>query len=245
VQWRTETPKGRGRVEGAPPLAGSGVSRPASAEKSDYELLKPFLSKGRLQRIEEVLSGRTDRLALVLENIYDPHNLSAILRTVEGMGIQNVYLAGSFPRSLNPDIAIGAERWLTLHRDPDPAYCLERIRGRGYTVAVTVLDSDAEDPWEWEPRGPVALVLGNEHDGVSGTFRGGADRRLRLPMPGFTRSFNVSVACSLLIGALSRKDFMKPRGLAESAAAVLRDEWARRSVARSEEILRRLRKEGG
>ena len=149
--------------------------------KSDYELLKPFLTEDRVRRIEEVLARRTDRLVLVLENLYDPHNLSAILRTAEAAGIQHVVLTGAFPESLNPDIAIGAERWLTLHREPDPAACLEMLREKKLLVAGSALSPDSVDPGPWEPRGPVALVLGNEHEGISETFLRGADLLLRLP----------------------------------------------------------------
>ncbi len=211
--------------------------------KSDYELLKPFLTEDRVRRIEEVLARRTDRLVLVLENLYDPHNLSAILRTAEAAGIQHVVLTGAFPESLNPDIAIGAERWLTLHREPDPAACLEMLREKKLLVAGSALSPDSVDPGPWEPRGPVALVLGNEHECISETFLRGADLLLRLPMEGFTQSFNVSVAAAMMIGALSRKSFLHRRGLPGEETRRLRNLWARQSVARPEEILKRLRKE--
>jgi tRNA (guanosine-2'-O-)-methyltransferase len=210
---------------------------------SDYELLKPFLTKDRKRRIEEVLARRTDRLVLVLENLYDPHNLSAILRTAEAMGIQHLYLTGAFPDILNPDIAIGADRWLTLHREPDPAACLGQLREGHYLVAGSALSPESVDPGEWEPQGRVALVLGNEHEGISETFLRGADLLLRIPMTGFTQSFNVSVAAAMMVGILSRKKFLNPRGLPPDETGNLRDLWAKQSIAHADEILSRLRRE--
>jgi tRNA (guanosine-2'-O-)-methyltransferase len=180
---------------------------------------------------------------LVLENLYDPHNLSAILRTAEALGIQHVHLTGAFPKTLNPDIAIGAERWLTIHREPDPAVCLGDLTDSGFLIAGTALAPRSVDPGAWEPEGPVALVLGNEHEGISETIQERSDLLLRLPMEGFTQSFNVSVAAAMMVGTLSRKAFLNQRGLRGAEAENLRNLWARQSVAHSEEILKRLRRE--
>lgn len=212
---------------------------------SDYELLRTFMSAERHRRIGEVLDSRTARLVLVAENLYDPHNLSAILRTADALGVQHVILTGATPSDLNPLVALGAERWLTLERVPDPRACLADLKARGYTVAASALALGAEDPARWEPPGPVALILGNEHDGLSPVFLEGADVVLRIPLVGFARSLNVSVAAGMLLWSLLQKRALRERGLPAPEAEALRDLWARRSVDNSAAILDRLRGQSG
>lgn len=202
------------------------------------------MSAERQRRIADVLASRSSRLVLVVENLYDPHNLSAILRSADGFGVQRVILTGSAPDGLNPLVAVGAERWLTLERIPESGACLDGLRAEGFTVAAAALTEEAHDPREWSPRGPVALVLGNERDGLSPTFLRGADALLRIPLPGFSRSLNVSVAAGVLLWTLLDKPALRKRGLPHREAGELRDLWARLSVDQSESILKRLRGEG-
>lgn len=211
---------------------------------SDYDLLASFMSEERHRRIGDVLGSRTTRLVLVAENLYDPHNLSAILRTADAFGVQRVVLAGTSPADLNPLVALGSDRWLTVERVPEAGVCLADLKARGYTVAAATLSEQGSDPRAWEPVGPVALALGNEHDGLSRVFLEGADVLLRLPMLGFARSLNVSVAAGILLWALLGKEALEERGLPAREAYRLRDRWARLSVEHSEAILKRLKGAG-
>jgi tRNA (guanosine-2'-O-)-methyltransferase len=199
------------------------------------------MSAERQRRIAEVLTSRTSRLVLVAENLYDPHNLSAILRSSDGFGVQRVILTGSAPDGLNPLVALGAERWLTVERIPESGACLDALRAEGFTVAAAALAEEARDPREWNPPGPVALVLGNERDGLSPTFLHGADALLRIPLPGFSRSLNVSVAAGVLLWTLLDKPALRKRGLPSREAGELKDLWARLSVDQSDAILKRLK----
>ena len=119
-------------------------------EKRTYELLAPFMEEGRKSRIAEVIHRRTKGLVLVLENLYDPHNISAILRSAEAMGLQYVYLAGTYPEELNPDISLGSECWLTVKRKEKPIELVDRLKAKGYKVAATVPDEDGIDPLDYE-----------------------------------------------------------------------------------------------
>jgi tRNA (guanosine-2'-O-)-methyltransferase len=209
----------------------------------DYDLLKPFMSGERHRRLDEVLAARTARLVLVAENLYDPHNLSAILRSADAFGIQRVFLTGEAPSELNPLVSLGAERWLSVERVPDARGCIEGLKASGFTVAAAALADGAVDPREWEPPGPVALAMGNEHAGLSPLFLEGADVVLRIPMAGFVRSLNVSVAAGVLLWTLMGKEALKARGLPPEDEESLRTRWARQSVEHSEAILKRLRGE--
>ena len=211
--------------------------------RSDYDLLTPFMTEGRARRIEDVLAARLMSLVLVVENLYDPHNLSAILRSADAFGIQRVLLAGMAPEKLNPLVSLGAEKWLTISFEPDREKCVADLRAGGYTIAASAPDgAGAGDLFSWEPRGPVALVLGNEKDGLSEFFLGAADRVVSLPMRGFSQSLNVSVAAGILMWELVKKVSHLEGGLCDQEVASLRDDWAKKSVDHSGAILERIRK---
>ncbi len=211
---------------------------------TEWDLLAPFLTEERRSRLEEVLARRTAVLRLVAEDLYDAHNLSAILRTAEAFGIQHVHLAGSAPGELNPRVALGAERWLTVERERDAPACLARLKGLGYTIAAAAPGGAAADPLSWEPPGPVALVVGNEHAGLSAAALAAADVVLRIPTTGFTRSLNVSVSAALLIHVLLRKRAGRDCPLSPEEQEALRRRWVVQAVPHGKAILKKLRGEG-
>jgi len=178
---------------------------------------------------------------LVAENLFDPHNLSAILRTADAFGVQHLHLTGSAPQELVPDVALGSERWLTVAREGPTLPCLARLRQEGFCIAAAALRDGALDPSDWEPAGPVALVVGNEHDGLEPATVAAADVVLRIPLTGFARSLNVSVATAVLLHALIRKTALREHPLPEVEREALRQRWVVLAVHRGEEILRRLR----
>jgi len=208
---------------------------------SDWELLSPHLTPERRARLEAVLAARTGALRLVAENLYDAHNLSAILRTADAFGVQHVHLTGTAPRDLVPDVALGSERWLTVAREGPTLPCLARLRREGFCIAATALQDDALDPLDWEPTGPVALLVGNEHDGLEPSTVKAADVVLRIPLTGFTQSLNVSVATAVLLHALARKTALKGHPLPDAERETLRQRWVVLAVKRGGEILKRLK----
>jgi tRNA (guanosine-2'-O-)-methyltransferase len=225
----------RRRIERLSFLRGAS-DRPAPAP-DDARLLIPFLSDGRLARVREVLSQRTSGLVLVLDRLYDPHNLSAILRTADAFGLQHVWLTGSFPEGLNPQVALGAHRWLTLHHEPDAGRCAARLRESGYRIAAAVLSPEAVNPRECRPDGPVALVLGNEHEGLGPDWLGEADFLLRIPLRGFARSLNVSVAAGILLCEMAAKPGLREHGLPPEEAEALEALWIYQSLPEADRIL--------
>jgi tRNA (guanosine-2'-O-)-methyltransferase len=232
-------------AEGTDLAAWFHAKRPAedgALSLEDREHLLRFLSEGRIRRMEEVLAARTDRLLLVLDNLYDPHNLSAILRTAEGFGLQHVLLTGLVPEGVNPQIVRGAQRWLTIRRETDSRTALKALKAAGFTVAATVLGEDAVSPREFRPEGPVALVMGNEHDGLGTVWVEGADVHLKIPMDGFVQSLNVSVAAGIFLFELLQKPALARRHLPEEEARALSIAWVRKSVPHAGKILEQLKK---
>ena len=195
--------------------------------------LEALLSERRVARLDAVLSRRTRNLALVLEDIHDPHNASACLRSAEGLGLQDVY-AIEADVSLAPSrrVVQGADKWLDLHRFETTPSCLEALRAEGYRVYASDLQADTSlDAIDFRER--VALAFGNEHAGASQALFDGADATFCIPMRGFSQSFNVSVAVAVCLyhAVQQRAARLGPDGDLEAAEReTLRAQWIRRSV---------------
>ena len=155
----------------------------------------------RLRRAEAVLAARRRQMTLVLENVIDPHNMSAVLRTCEAFGLQDVHLVteGTASTEPNPDVALGAERWLTLHRHVSAAAGIAALRARGYRLYVGHLSADAIPLCELPRDQRAAYVFGSERTGVTPTWLDAADARFLIPTCGFTGSLNLSVAAALVV----------------------------------------------
>ncbi len=185
----------------------------------------------RLRRAEAVLAQRTGRLMVVLERCADEHNRQAVLRTAEAFGVQNVALVdapGLSGGKLSQGVTRGAAAWLDLRRYRDPAECMAALQAEGWTVWVTELAPGAEAalPGRLAPLPEkLALVFGREVDGVSAEAIAAAERRLYLPLAGFTESFNLSVSAALLLQRLFDACPEMRGDLSEAQRAALRAVW--------------------
>jgi tRNA (guanosine-2'-O-)-methyltransferase len=203
-----------------------------------------FLAAERRARIEEVLAQRTRCLTVVLEDIFQPHNASAVLRSCECFGLQDVHIVEQRYRyRVNTDVALGASQWLDLlhYRDPgadNTGRCLETLRGAGYTlVAATPNQCDCLlDDLRLEDR--MAILLGTEEEGLSDQALEASQVRVQIPMYGFTRSFNLSVSAALILRELTRQMRASSLnwGLSEEEKLELRLKWYRRDLRGSELI---------
>lgn len=158
-------------------------------------------SKRRVDKIARVLGNRLPGLTVVLENIHDPHNVSAILRTCDAVGVVHVellYTCEPFPR-IGRKSSSSASKWVDRRKHRSVQECYALLHEEGYRILATRLDQDAPSLYAVDLTGPVALVLGNEHRGVSDEAAALADGRLYIPMRGMIESLNVSVAAAVLI----------------------------------------------
>lgn len=208
--------------------------------------LKGFLSHRRLQRIESVLDQRTRLVTLVLEDVYQPHNASAVLRTCECMGIQDVHVVEASNRyRVNTDVSLGAGKWLTLKRYADISACAGALRAEGYRlVAATPHAADCTlDQMPAAQR--TAVLLGTEESGLSQTALHSADLRVSVPIHGFTESYNVSVCAAMIlrhiVARLRQSDIPWRLSVAEKNA--LRLAWYRKSIRGVDLIEARFRAE--
>lgn len=177
-------------------------------------------------------------LVVALEDVHEPQNISAIVRTCEAVGIQQVLVVeGRNPYRVNKIITQGCDKWVTLLRRQTASAALRWLRDRGYTLYASALTDDAVPLKECEPFAPrSAFFFGNEHVGLSATIRRQADYRFRIPMCGFSRSLNVTVAAAMTVNQVLNSGFVPTPPQGEELWA-LRAEWYRRSVRRAAAIL--------
>ncbi|RYY30058.1 MAG: RNA methyltransferase [Chitinophagaceae bacterium] len=156
----------------------------------------------REQRLLSVLSKRQDDLTVVLENVFDPHNISAVMRTCDAVGIQDIYILNTripVHKRWGAKSSSSAVKWLTIHQFTDAAACFAELRKQYDKILTTHLSSDAVDLYEIDFKGKVALVFGNEHSGVSEEIRALADGNFIIPQAGIIQSLNISVACAVCL----------------------------------------------
>jgi tRNA (guanosine-2'-O-)-methyltransferase len=156
----------------------------------------------RREKLLRVLHQRQSNLAVVMENVQDPHNISAVMRTCDAVGIQDIYiLTTKIPRheKFGPKSSSSAAKWLTIHQFDDATACFEALRKKYARILTTHLSSDAVSLYDIDFTESVALVFGNEHSGVSEDIRALADGNFIIPQMGIIQSLNISVACAVSI----------------------------------------------
>ncbi|MDD4700801.1 MAG: TrmH family RNA methyltransferase [Desulfovibrio sp.] len=161
----------------------------------------------RKARLLEVLSHRQPDLTLVLANIHDPHNVSAIYRSCDAFGVSRVHLYYTntpFP-VLGRKSSASARKWVESVRHKDSAALMENMRGQGMQVLATSCTPTARPLREWDFTKPTAIIMGNEHGGVEQELLDQADGELYIPMYGMIQSFNVSVAAAIILSEAARQ----------------------------------------
>jgi tRNA (guanosine-2'-O-)-methyltransferase len=156
----------------------------------------------RQTRIESVLAHRQSDLTVVLENVFDPHNISAVMRSCDAVGVQEIYVLNTripLHKKWGSRSSSSAAKWLTIHQFDDIENCFAVLRKRYRTILTTHLSSDAVNLHQVDFTGSIALVFGNEHAGVSDEIRQIADGNFVIPQVGMIRSLNISVACAVTL----------------------------------------------
>ena len=160
------------------------------------------MTKERKDRLENVLSKRQNDLTVVLENVFDPHNVSAVMRSCDAVGIQEIYvLTTKIPRhkKWGERSSSSAAKWLTIHQFDNAEECFAALRKKYSTIITTHLSGDAVSLYELDLTKSTALVFGNEHAGVSEEIRALADGNFIIPQVGMIQSLNISVACAVTL----------------------------------------------
>src|SRR6186713_228652 len=162
----------------------------------------------RNERLTTVLNRRQADITVVLENVSDPHNISAVMRTCDAVGVQEIYVLNTkIPRhkKWGAKSSSSAAKWLTVHQYENAEECFSSLRKKYSKILTTHLSSDAVGLYEIDFTKSLALVFGNEHSGVSDEIRALADGNFVIPQMGIIRSLNISVACAVTLYEAQRQ----------------------------------------
>lgn len=179
----------------------------ASMENNQDCMGNGFRTERRAKRMEEVLRQRQDDLTVILANIHDPHNVSAIYRSCDAFGVSrvNLYYTGTAFPSLGLKSSASARKWVESDRHKNAEEMFSGLRGRGFQILATSFTDRARPLREWDFLRPTAIILGNEHSGVDEELLKGADGELYIPMHGMIQSLNVSVAAAVILAEAARQ----------------------------------------
>jgi tRNA (guanosine-2'-O-)-methyltransferase len=220
-------------------------------KKGLFNLFRGLKLEKRNELMDRVLSDRTRYATVVLENIYQPHNASAVLRSCDCFGIQDVHIIeNSYQYELNPHVSLGAAQWLNLHRYGDlennTADCIHSLKKAGYRIVATTPESNAVSIHDFDvTKGKFALLFGTEKFGLTPEAFDMADEYIRIPMYGFTESFNISVSVSLCLFHFTEKIRTEKVDwqLTENEQIDIYLQWYRNTVTNSEMIERKYQTE--
>jgi tRNA (guanosine-2'-O-)-methyltransferase len=155
-----------------------------------------------MERLSAVLDKRQEDITIVLENVFDPHNISAVMRTCDAVGVQEIFILNTkIPRHKKWGFksSSSAKKWLTVHQFENAGDCFSSLRKRYSSILTTHLSTGAVGLYELDLTKSIALVFGNEHNGVSDEIRSLADGNFVIPQVGIIQSLNISVACAVTL----------------------------------------------
>jgi len=205
--------------------------------------LSDFVTKNRLETFHNIIDNRTRYITIVLEDIFQSHNASAVLRTCDCFGIQDVHVIEN--RNIfnpNPEIALGSSKWLSIHSSKKTTDSIKGLKEKGYRIVATVPQKEAVFLNDFDlNKGKTALLFGTELTGLTQDAISMADEFIKIPMYGFTESFNVSVSVSIILSNLVErlKSTKIKWHLNHDEKNDILLEWLKESIQSSDKIIER------
>ena len=175
---------------------------PQERKEALLERLNSYLTENRLTRFESVLSNRTRHFAVAVEDVYQEHNAGALVRTCDCFGVQDMYIMEHHNKyKVDRTISKGAVKWVDQHRFRRNPHedCIDTLKAKGYKIVATTPHTDDTDLPDLDISEPTAFIFGTEKEGITQKIIDRADAFVKIPMVGFTESFNVSVAAALVL----------------------------------------------
>lgn len=206
----------------------------------DY--LQNFITEERKQRFSEIISQRTNHFTVAMEDVFQMHNTSAVVRTCEVFGVQQAHsIEGRYGKRLDEKIAMGAQKWVDVFRYDDTQKCIDILREKGYQIVATTPHKDAYLLNDFDISKKSAFFFGTEKEGLSEKVLAQADTYLKIPMVGFTESLNISVAVAIVLQQLTdklRRSNIKWQLTEEERYRIL-EQWAKVSVRNVKDVMKR------
>jgi len=206
----------------------------------DY--LEGFITPERKARFLDILEDRTNYITVAIEDVYQMHNTSAVVRSCDVFGVQQAHLIESkFGKRLDKDIAMGAQQWVDIKRYNTTTDCIDTLREQGYKIVATTPHRNNCSLTDFKLESKTALFFGTERDGLSEEVLETADSFLKIPMVGFTESLNISVSAAIILHTLTsqlRKESINWR-LTEDEKLEKRLDWTKKSVRSLNDVLAR------
>ncbi|MGD1714547.1 TrmH family RNA methyltransferase [Hydrocoleum sp. CS-953] len=215
--------------------------------------LSQFVTIARREKILSVLQQRTRYITVILEDIYQPHNASAVLRSCDSFGVQDVHIVENKNIfTITQGVTIGSDRWLTLYRYNQPSInnteeCLKKLKSEGYIIAATTLYKEQITIEQLSVNTKVALMFGSEINGLSEYAQNNADVSVKIPMVGFSESFNISVSAALCLYDVMNRLRKEHNNweLTETEKLDLELDWLRKSIKAGELIEKKFLRQKG
>ena len=208
------------------------------------EYLERFLTENRRELFKKVLEQRTRQFTFVLEDLFQKHNVSAVIRSADVFGIQDLYIIeNQYNNFISRRVAKGAQKWMTFHSyskvgADNTQECINDLKAKGYQIVVTSPHNDSSFIRDFDISKKSAIVMGVEKMGVSEQMMRQADAFIKIPMVGFTESLNVSVAAAIIMEELTTR--LKASDLdwqlSEEEKSALYKEWVQKSIKHYSEI---------
>ncbi len=215
--------------------------------------LQGFVTEDRWQKINKVLDQRTRFLTVVLEDIYQPHNASAVLRSCECFGIQDLHVIEN-ENKFDPhkSVTIGADQWISLHHynkagQNNTEHCYRQLKKEGYRIIATTPHEDDQSIADVALNQKTALVFGAELNGLSDYALKHADGYAKIPMVGFSESFNISVGAAICLYELSSRlrNTQQNWTITDTERTELQFKWLKNSIRASDQLIEKYLQETG
>jgi len=211
-------------------------------EQELLSYLENFISPERIARFSEILKNRTKFITVAMEDVFQLHNTSAVIRSCEVFGVQEAHvIEGRFGKRLDKNIAMGAQQWVDVHRYQNTSDCIQALRNENYQIIATTPSEKVSSMNNFKVHRKTALFFGTEKEGLSDDVLKNADGFLKIPMFGFTESLNISVSAAILLQDLNSK--LKktdlPWQLTANEKLEIQLDWTKKSIKSIDDILTR------
>lgn len=211
-------------------------------DKALFSYLEEFVTPERREKFDRILNNRTKHFTVVLEDVYQMHNTSAVVRSCDIFGVQKAHaIEVQHKNVLDKEIAMGAQKWVDLKYHSNTETCIDTLREQGYQIIATTPHNDSCLVEDFDVTKKSALFFGSERDGVSDNVMQQADGFIKIPMVGFTESLNISVSAAIILQSITSKlrNSNLDWKLSEEEKEEQRLIWMQKSIKSIDKILER------